>query len=91
MIQKNFLSPVKQEDEYGVTRTLGMCWVLKIKDNGRYRERLVSKGFLPREGVDYDLSHSPFLCDITFCLLLIYHFLNPRMMMVAVDIKKAFL
>ena len=43
MIQKNVLSPVKVEDESVVTRPLGMRWVLKIKDNGRYRARLVSK------------------------------------------------
>ena len=57
MIQKNVLSPVKVKDEQEVSRPLGMRWVLKIKDNGRYRSRLVSKGFLQREGVDYDLSH----------------------------------
>ena len=91
MIQKNVLSPVKHEDKYGVTRTLGMNWVLKIKDNGRYLSRLVSKGFLQREGVNYDLSHSPVLCDITFRLILIYHLLNPKTMMVSVDINKAFL
>ena len=67
-----------------------MSWVLMIKDNGRYREILVSKGFLQREGVDYDLSHSPVLCGISFRLLLIYHLLNPKTMMVAVDIKKEF-
>lgn len=91
MIQNNVLSPVKQEDEPGVTIPLGMCWVLKIKYNGRYQSRLVSKGFLQREGVDYKLSHSPVLCDITFRLLLIYHLLNPNKMMVEVDIKKSFL
>ena len=88
MIQKNVVSPVKLEDELGVTRPLGMRWVLKIKDNGRYRSRILAKGFLQREGVDYDLSHSPVLCDLTFRLLLIYHLQNPKTMMVAVDIKK---
>ena len=87
MIQNNVLSPVKPEDEHCVTRPLGMRWVLKIKDNGRYRSRLVSKVFLQRERVDYDLSHSPVLCDINFILLLIYHLQNPTTMMVSVDIK----
>ena len=91
MIQKNVLSPVNVEDESAVTRPLGMHWVLKIKNNRRYRERLVSKGFLQREEIYYDLSHSPVLCDITFSLLLIYHLLNPTTMMVEVDIKKSFL
>ena len=68
-----------------------MRGVLKIKDNGRYCARLVTKGFLQREGVDYDLRHSPVLCDITFRLLLVYHLLNPKTIMVEVDIKKAFL
>ena len=48
MIQKNVLSPVKVEDESVVTSSLGMCWVLKIKDNGRYRSSLVTKGSLQR-------------------------------------------
>ena len=91
MIQKNVLSPVKVEYESVVTRPLGMRWLIKIKDNGRYRARLVANGFLQREGVDYDLSHSPVLCDITFRLLLIYHLLNPKTIMVEVDIKKEFL
>ena len=68
-----------------------MRWVLKIKDNGRYRSRLFAKGFLQREGVDYDLIHSPVLCDITFRHLLFYHLLNPKTIIVKVDIKKAFL
>ena len=36
-----------------------MKWVFKIKDDGLYRYRLVSKGYLQKEGVEYDLSHSP--------------------------------
>ena len=36
MIHKNVLSPVKKEDKSAVTRPLGIRWVLKIKDNGRY-------------------------------------------------------
>ena len=91
MIQKNVLSPVKVKDKQAVSRTLDMRWVLKIKDNGSYRARLVAKGFLQREGVDYDLIHLPVLCDTTFCLLLVYHLLNPNTIMVAVDIKKSFL
>ena len=82
----------------GETRRWDLCgkttWnelVLKIKDNGRYHVKLVSKVILQREGVDYYLSHSPVLCDITFRLLLIYHIQNPYTMMVSVDIKKAFL
>ena len=91
MIKKNVLFQVKEEDESAVTIPLGIHWVLKIKDNRRYRSRLVAKGFLQREGVDYYLSNSPVLWDITFRLLLIYHLLNTMTMMVAVYIKKAFL
>ena len=50
-----------------------MIWLLKIKYNGRYHSRLVSKGFLQREGVDYVLSHSQVLWNITFLYLLIYN------------------
>ena len=46
-----------------------MSWVLKIKDNGIYHSLLVSKGFIQREVMEYYLSHSKVLCDIT-CLML---------------------
>ena len=52
MIQKNLISPVYKDKEKKVTRPLGMRCLLKIKDNGRYSERLVSKGFLQREWVE---------------------------------------
>ena len=68
-----------------------MKWVLKIKDNGRYRARMVAKGFLQLEGIDYDLSHSPVLVDSTFRILLVYYLQMKNVIMISVDIKKAFL
>ena len=77
-----------EKDEHQITRPLGILWVLKIKDNGRYRSRLSSKGFLQREGLDYDLSNSPFICDITSLTILIYHVKNTSTIMVSIYIKK---
>ena len=71
MIQNNFLSPISKNDKRKVSRNLGMIWVLNIKDNGRYCSTLIPKGFLQRELIEYDLSHSPILCDINFLTLII--------------------
>ena len=64
MIEKNVLTPVDLEEEYSVKRPLGMIWFLNIKDDGRYRALMVDKVYLQSEGVDYDLRHSSFLCDV---------------------------
>ena len=47
-----------------------MRWVFKVKNDGRYRSSLVSKGFNQFEGVDYHLSHYPVLNDISIIILL---------------------
>jgi len=35
------------------------CWVLRIKDNGRYKARFCAKGFTQRWGEDYDETFAP--------------------------------
>ena len=35
------------------------CWVFNIKPDGRYRSRLVAKGFSQVEGIDFNELFSP--------------------------------
>ena len=56
MVNKYVLTPIERSKESLIKRPLGMKWVFKIKDDGCYRSRLVSKGYLQKEGIDYDLS-----------------------------------
>jgi Reverse transcriptase (RNA-dependent DNA polymerase) len=50
---------------------LGTKWVYKIKSDGRYRARLVVKGYNQIPGVDFTESHSPVATDVTIRLLLV--------------------
>lgn len=43
---KNLSSKFKYKYENLVTRTLGIIWVMMIKENGKYISRIVSKIFL---------------------------------------------
>lgn len=69
---------------------LGTKWVFKIKGDGRYRARLVVKGYNQIPGVDFTESHSPVANDVTIRLLLvlviIYHW-----MCETIDVETAFL
>ena len=42
-----------------------------MKNDGRYRESIVEKGFIQIHGLYYDLSHSPVLSEVTFRILLL--------------------
>jgi hypothetical protein len=50
---------------------LGTKWVFKIKGDGRYRARLVVKGYNQIPGVDFTESHSPVANDVTIRLVLV--------------------
>jgi len=45
-------------------------WVFKVKDDGRYRARLVALGYRQVAGIDYDEIHAPVISDVGFRLVL---------------------
>ena len=67
-----------------------MKWIFKIKYDGLYCYILVEKGYLQKEGVDYDLSHSHVLCDVSLRILLIYYLQNYKFKIVIFEIKNNF-
>lgn len=61
---------IKKTDMKRGCSMLGTKWVFKIKSDGRYRARLVVKGYNQIPGVDYTESHSPVVNDATIRIVL---------------------
>ena len=62
---------IKKSDIKRKCTILGTKWVFKIKGDGRYRARLVVKGYNQIPGVDYTESHSPVVNDVTIRIVLV--------------------
>ena len=67
-----------------------MKWVFNVKTDGRFRSRLVAKGFHQIPGLDYTSSHAPVLNELSFRSLLLSS-LKPERQMVAINVEKSFL
>jgi Reverse transcriptase (RNA-dependent DNA polymerase) len=57
-------------------KIIGNCWVLALKDDGRYRSRTVAKGFSQIPGQDFQENHVPVVHDTTFHLILVFKIIN---------------
>jgi hypothetical protein len=64
--------------------------VFKLKDDGRFRARLVARGFTQLEGLDYDGVHAPVMRWETLRILLA-EAAAYRMHMIHGDVESAFL
>ena len=51
-------------------RILNMKWVFKLKNDGRYRVRVVAMGFRQLDGIDYHEAHAPVLYEVSLRLML---------------------
>ena len=81
---------VKSNDHSNDCRLVGCRWVFKVKRNGVYCARIVSKCFSQIAGVDFTDNYSPVVNDVTFRVV------EARMMIEnmkgkVVDIDNAFL
>lgn len=65
-------------------------WVLREKTDGRYKARLVARGFEQKEGIDYEETFSPVARHASIRLLL-SHAASEKMKLVSFDVKTAFL
>jgi len=71
-------------------KSIGMKWVFVVKKDGRYRARLVAKGYNQIPGLDYEFSFSPVTTEITLRILLIIWVLE-QLYAETADVKTAFL
>ena len=71
-------------------KLVGSRWVYKKKDDGRYRARLVAKGYTQIEGLDYDQVYAPVMGIDTFRILLALS-AAWKLHLIAADVKTAYL
>ncbi|XP_035215334.1 uncharacterized mitochondrial protein AtMg00820-like [Stegodyphus dumicola] len=71
-------------------RAISYKWVLRKKRNGTYRARLVARGFMKKEGIDYTDTFSPVIsmCSLRLILVIIN---NEGLQTSTLDVKIAFL
>ena len=46
-------------------------WVLKVKNDGRFRARLVVLGYRQRAGIDFNEIHAPVMHEVALRILII--------------------
>ncbi|GBM76253.1 Retrovirus-related Pol polyprotein from transposon TNT 1-94 [Araneus ventricosus] len=71
-------------------KAISCRWVLWKKRDGKYKERLVARGFMQKDGVDYFETFSPVISMPALRLLLII-MLNENSHVLVLDVKTAFL
>ena len=69
MLDMSVWRHVKRNDHPNDSRLVGCRWVCKVKRNGVYCARLVTKGFSQIPGVDFTDNYSPVVNDITFIVV----------------------
>jgi hypothetical protein len=73
-------------------RRLVTCrWVFKVKSCGRYRARLVAKGFTQVPGIDFTESYGPVVTDIGLRILITIVVRVPHYVARQMDVDTAFL
>ena len=69
---------------------IGTKWVFKKKNDGRYRARLVAKGYTQEAGVDFQYNYAPVVTDTTMKILFTLWITNDYKAK-TLDVKTAFL
>ena len=90
MLDKEVWTELPEESVPKARTKIGTKWVFAIKNDGRYRARLVALGFMQREGQDYTTLYSPLISDLAIRILIIFH-LQTGLHMHLIDVKAAFL
>ncbi|GBM94721.1 Retrovirus-related Pol polyprotein from transposon TNT 1-94 [Araneus ventricosus] len=65
-------------------------WIFKRKRDGKYKARLVARGFMQKEGVDYTETFSPVISMPSLRLVLVL-ILQENLHSCVMDVKTAFL
>ncbi|UYV70659.1 hypothetical protein LAZ67_8000192, partial [Cordylochernes scorpioides] len=89
-LAKNEVWEIVKENEASNKKILTSKWLFKVKEDGRYKARLVVRGFEQEAGIDYDETFSPVISTVS---LRIYFALmaKRRFVFKTFDIKTAFL
>ncbi|UYV65144.1 hypothetical protein LAZ67_3003315 [Cordylochernes scorpioides] len=89
-LAKNEVWEIVKENEASNKKILTSKWLFKVKEDGRYKARLVVRGFEQEAGIDYDETFSPVISTVS---LRIYFALmaKKRFVFKTLDIKTAFL
>ncbi|UYV80232.1 K02A2.6-like, partial [Cordylochernes scorpioides] len=89
-LAKNEVWEIVKENEASNKNILTSKWLFKVKEDGRYKARLVVRGFEQEAGIDYDETFSPVISTVS---LRIYFALMAKRRFVSktFDIKTAFL
>jgi Reverse transcriptase (RNA-dependent DNA polymerase) len=90
IVDRNVWKIIDRKDMKKDIRPLGTKWVMKVKNDGRYRARLVVQGFTQIPGIDFKESHAPVANDVTICLLLSLSITN-KWAVQQIDVETAFL
>jgi len=92
LYKRNVFNIIQKPNIFNSDRKpIGLKWVFSIKDDGRYRSRLVDQGFTQVEGIDYKGSYAPILSEQSFRILLIMRLKNPEWDCIKLDIETEFL
>lgn len=71
-------------------RSISCKWVLRKKRDGIYKARLVARGFMQKEGIDYVDTFSPVI-SMTALRLIFVTIINENLQAFTLDVKTAFL
>ena len=92
MYNRNVFQIIYKTNDFNDNKKpIGLKWVFNIKDDGRYRSRLVAQGYTQVEGIDYNGSYSPILSESSFRILLILKLEHTEWICSKLDIETAFL
>lgn len=89
-LEKNKTWTLVERDEVKDKRILSNKWVFKVKNDGRYKARLVIRGCEQKQGVDYNEIYSPVISSSSLRIILALAAMN-HYDMIGFDIKTAFL
>lgn len=89
-IRKNNTWTVMEASKVTEAKPLSSRWVLKVKDDGRYRARLVIKGCEQLKGLDFEEVYSPVVSNVSLRILFAIA-ASKNLYIMSLDIKTAFL
>ncbi|KAJ8736818.1 hypothetical protein PYW07_000089 [Mythimna separata] len=89
-LEKNKTWEVVDKTEAGNRRLITSKWIFTVKPEGRYKARLVARGFLQKYNIDYKETYSP-VVNTTSVRLLLSIAAQKGLQLKQFDVKTAFL